>query len=72
MIAELDKEKGKTERADFSFVENLKSQVKECKDKLDKLLDLQLSGTISTEEYAEKKQKILNRKIEISEKLRAF
>jgi len=72
MIAELDKEKDKTERADFSFVENLKSQIKECKDKLDKLLDLQLSGTISTEEYAEKKQKILNQKIETSEKLRAF
>ena len=72
MISELDKEKDKTERADFSFVQNLKSQIRECKDKLDKLLDLQLSGTISTEEYAEKKQKILNQKIEISEKLRAF
>jgi len=72
MIAELDKEKDKTERADFSFVQNLKFQIKECKDRLDKLLDLQLSGTISTEEYAEKKQKILNQKIEISEKLRAF
>jgi len=72
MIAELDKKKYDKERADFSFVQNLKSQIKECKDKLDKLLDLQLSGTISTEEYAEKKQKILNQKIEISEKLRAF
>ena len=35
-------------------------------------MDLQLSGAISTEEYAEKKQKILNQKIEISEKLKAF
>ncbi len=72
MIAELDKKKDKTERADFSFVENLKSQIRECKDKLDKLLDLQMSGTISTEEYAEKKQKILNQKIEISERLKDF
>ena len=72
MIAELDKEKSQAERADFSFVQNLKSQIKECKDKLDKLLDLQLSGAISTEEYAEKKQKILNQKIETSEKLKAF
>ena len=72
MITELDKEKSDKERADFSFVENLKSQIKECKDKLDKLLDLQLSGIISTEEYAEKKQKILNQKIEVSEKLRDF
>ena len=72
MIAELNKEKDKTERADFSFVQNLKSQIKEYKDKLDKLLDLRLSGTISTEEYAAKKQKILNQKIEISEKLKDF
>ena len=72
MIAELDKEKDKTERADFSFVQNLKSQIREYKNKLDKLLDLQLSETISTEEYAEKKQKILNQKIEISEKLKDF
>jgi len=72
MLAELDKEKENTERADFSFVENMKSQIKECKNKLDRLLDLQLSGVISIEEYAEKKQKILNQKIEISEKLRDF
>ena len=72
MIAELDKEKDKTERTDFSFVENLRGLIKECKDKLDKLLDLQLSGAVSTEEYSEKKEKILNQKIEISEKLKAF
>ena len=72
MIAELNKEKDKTEQAHFSFVQNLKSQIKEYKDKLDKLLDLQLSGAISVEEYAEKKQKILNQKIEISEKLKDF
>ena len=72
MLAELDKEKENTERADFSFVENMKSQIKECKNKLDRLLDLQLSGVISIEEYAEKKQKILNQKIEISERLRVF
>ena len=39
---------------------------------MDKLLDLHLSETISTEEYAAKKQKILNQKIEISEKLKDF
>ena len=72
MIAELEKEKDKTERADFSFVENLKSQIRDYENKLDKLLDTQLEGVISTEEYAAKKQKILNQKIEISEKLRDF
>ncbi len=72
MITELNKKKENKERADFSLVQNLKSQIKDYGEKLDKLLDLQLSGTISTEEYTEKKQKILNQKIEISEKLRDF
>lgn len=71
-IAELDKDENEKFRADFSFSRNLKYQIKECKNKLDKLLDLQLSGVISIEEYAEKKQKILNQKIEISEKLKDF
>ena len=72
MIAELDKEKEENVQAETTFAQNLKSQIAEHEETLDKLLDLQLSGTISTEEYAAKKQKILNQKIEISEKLRDF
>ena len=72
MITKLEKEKQKKNRADFSFAQNLKFQIREYEEKLDKLLDLQLSGAISTEEYTQKKQKILNQKIEISEKLRDF
>jgi len=72
MIAKLDKEKEENVQAEMTFAQNLKSQITEYEKTLDKLLDLQLSGTISTEEYAAKKQKILNQKIEISEKLKAF
>ncbi|KUK66378.1 MAG: Recombinase [Parcubacteria bacterium 34_609] len=72
MIAELDKEKEESVQAEMTFAQNLKSQIAEHEKTLDKLLDLQLSGTISTEEYAAKKQKILNQKIEISEKLKDF
>ena len=72
MIAELDKEKEENVQAETTFAQNLKSQIAEHEETLDKLLDLQLSGTISTEEYAAKKQKILNKKIEISEKLKDF
>ena len=72
MITKLEKEKQKKNRADFSFAQNLKFQIREYEEKLDKLLDLQLSGAISTEEYTQKKQKILNQKIEISEKLKNF
>jgi len=69
MITKLEKEKQKKNRADFSFAQNLKFQIRGYEEKLDKLLDLQLSGAISTEEYTQKKQKILNQKIEILEKL---
>ena len=69
MIAKLGKEKEENVQADRAFAQNLKSQIAELNDKLDKLLDNQLDGVISTEEYVAKKQKILNQKIEISEKL---
>ena len=72
MIAKLDKEKEENVQAEMTFAQNLKSQIAEHEETLDKLLDLQLSGTISTEEYAAKKQKILNQKIEISQKLKDF
>ena len=72
MTVKLDKEKEENVQTEMTFAQNLKSQIAELNDKLDKLLDLQLSGTISTEEYVEKKQKILNQKIEISEKLKTF
>ncbi len=72
MILKLDKEKEENAQADRDFAQNLKSQIAVLDEKLDKLLDLQLSGAISTEEYAAKKQKILNQKIEISEKLKDF
>jgi hypothetical protein len=72
MIAKLDEEKQKEERADFSFVQNLKSQIEDLDNKLDRLLDIHLNSDISREEYTQKKQKILNQKIEISEKLCDF
>ena len=39
---------------------------------MDKLLDARLDNEISVEEYTAKKSKILNQKIEISEKLKDF
>ena len=72
MITKLDKEKEENVQAEMTFAQNLKSQIAELDEKLDKLLDNQLDSVISTEEYAAKKQKILNQKIEISEKLKDF
>lgn len=72
MIVELDKDENKKFRADFSSSQNLKSQIEDFDNKLEKLLDAHLNNDISREEYLQKKQKILNQKIEISEKLRDF
>ena len=72
MIEELDKEKEQADQAEETFAQNLQKQIAKLDEKMDKLLDLQLSGVISTEEYSVKKQKILNQKIEISEKLKDF
>jgi site-specific DNA recombinase len=72
MIAELEKDKEQEAKDGAVFAQNLKSQIKGLEDKLDTLLDAHLDGTITKEEYTAKKQKILNQKIEISEKLKGF
>ena len=72
MIAELEKDKEQEAKDGAVFAQNLKSQIKELEDKLDALLDAHLDGTITKVEYTAKKQKILNQKIEISEKLKDF
>ena len=72
MIKELNKEKEINQQAELSFVQNLKLEIKECEEKLDKLLDAHLERTISKDEYVPKKQKILNQKIENEQRLRDF
>lgn len=72
ILKELDKEKEQAVQDNLVFVQNLKRQIMECKEKLDKLLDAHLEGVIAREEYVSKKQKLLNQKIELSEKLKNF
>ena len=71
-IAELEKEKQEQAQAKSTFAQKLRDELVEIERKLDRLLDLQLSGAITQNEYSAKKQKILNQKIEVSEKLRDF
>ena len=72
LTKELEKEKREDERAGFAFSQNLKAQIKECNAKLDKLLDNQLEGIITKEEYVERKNRLLNKKIELSQRLKSF
>jgi len=72
MLAELDKEQASSFHSDALFVQNLKNQIKSVEETLDKLLDAHLDSTITSEEYIGKKQKLLNQKIDFSEKLKDF
>ena len=73
MLAELDKEKEQAKKDGENFVQNLQNQKAEVERKIEKLLDLYISGgALTLEEYQAKKQKLLNEKLDIEQKLRDF
>ncbi len=72
LLAELDKEQASTFHSDALFVQNLKNQIIKVEELLEKLLDAHLDSTISSGEYVAKKQKLLNQKVDFSEKLKDF
>src|SRR3989339_733297 len=72
MLALLEKEQAETTHADADFVQNLKLKIKECEEKLDRLLDAHLEQTLSSEEYVAKKRVLLDSKIDFEQKLKDF
>lgn len=72
MLNELNKEEAEAAQSGAVFAQNLKDKIKELEGKLDLILDAHLDGTISREEYTAKKEKIINEKTELSQKLKDF
>jgi len=72
MLAKLDAEREQEAQDGTRYAQNLKSEIGLCDEKLEKLLDAHLDKLISKEEYVAKKQKLLHRKVEISEQLADF
>ena len=72
VLAELEKDELKAKEESKILVQNLKKELAEIEAKLEKLLDVYLNEIISTEEYTNRKQKILTRKLELQEKIRDF
>ena len=72
MIAELEREKEDEALEKNGVVQNLRKEIESAQDKLDTLLDTHLEGAISRDEYTAKKQKLLDKKVVLSEKLRDF
>jgi len=73
MLAEIEKEKEQAKQETKSLVQNLLDQKAAIEKKMDRLLDLYIEGKgIEPEEYQAKKQKLLNEKLEIQQKIKDF
>ena len=71
-LAELEKEKLEKAQAESSFAQKTRDELVEIETKLDRLLDLQLDGSVSQTEYAAKKHKLILAKKDLEEKITAF
>ncbi len=72
MLAKLEEDREQEAQDGTLYAQNLKSEISIYDKKLEKLLDVHLDEIISKEEYTLKKHKLLNKKIDISEKLNDF
>ena len=67
-----ENEKMKSAQAESSFAQKLRDELVEIETKLDRLLDLQLDGSLSPAEYTAKKHKLILAKKDLEEKISAF
>src|SRR3989338_9626783 len=69
VLRELDKDEQKAREDSKAFVENLKSELADIEMRLDKLLSAYLDEVITSVEYAAQKQKMLDQRVELKEKI---
>ena len=69
VLRELDKDEQKAREDGKLFVENIKNQLVDVEARLDKLLSAYLDEVITSEEYAAQKQKMLDQRVELKEKI---
>ena len=67
-----ENEKMKIAQAESSFAQKARNELIEIETKLDRLLDLQLDGSLSQAEYTAKKHKLILAKKDLEEKISAF
>ena len=72
VLFELKKDEQRAKEQAKIAVQNLKKELEQTEQKLEKLLDVYLAEVISTEEYTVRKQKLLTQKLELEEKIRDF
>ena len=72
ILAKLDEEEKEASQSSKSFAQNVEKEISEIENKVSRLLDMQLENTISLAEYKEKKEKLLNQKTALKQKLVDF
>ncbi|MBI2020880.1 recombinase family protein [Candidatus Giovannonibacteria bacterium] len=72
MVGELEKEKTKTTQSSKLFAQNVKSEIAGVDEKLDKLMTAYLENALSLAEYQTAKNKLVNQKQSLKDKLMAF
>ncbi len=72
MLEKLEMERADVIKSSEALVRQLKLNLEEIKNKLDKLLDCHLDGTIDKDDYLVKKEKLINQKIDIEEKIHSI
>ena len=71
-IEYFEKEKMDIAQAESSFAQKTRDELVQVETKLDRLLDLQLEGSLSQTEYATKKHKLILAKKDFQEKIQSF
>ncbi len=72
MLAELEKEQKEKAQASLFFAQKIESEIMAIDEKLEKLMNAYLENALSLEEYREAKNKLVNQKQLLKDKLTAF
>ena len=72
IINELEKDKKKNAQSSLTHLQNLKEKLSNIDAKISKLIDIYLEGSLTPEEYKRKKEKLVNEKKELQERVRDF
>ena len=72
VLAELGKEESQAKEQAKNTVQNLKIELSVIEKKLEKLLDVYLDETITAEEYASRKEKLIKQKVNLQEQIQDF
>ncbi len=72
IIEELERDRNTSLHSGEAQQQNLEVKVKEMNDKISKLIDIYLEGTITLEEYQRKKEDFINEKRKLQESAKDF